>query len=143
MNKMSTKDKGAIPKGIVAQETNRVPAQYKYVEYKCGFTNREGKQPCEWTTGLIGREEAYNLLGEHWEEKHDREHKDIEAEKEIERERKLNETLKALREKEHEDEMSRQQELYAIKMRNAAKLQRLQNGIFKEEDLSVGIRSEN
>ena len=76
--------KGAIPKGTVEKESNRVPTQYKFIEYKCGFTNRQGAKTCEWTTGLIGREEAYNLLGEHWTTEHERTHKEIEAEMEVE-----------------------------------------------------------
>ena len=71
-------DKGAIPKGTVEKESNRVPTQYKFIEYKCGFTNRQGVKTCEWTTGLIGREEAYNLLGEHWTVEHERAHKENE-----------------------------------------------------------------
>ena len=74
---MSGEEQGAIPKGSVAQESNRAPVYYKFIEYKCGFKNREDVLSCSWTTGLIDREEAYKLLGEHWDAQHEKEHKDI------------------------------------------------------------------
>ena len=132
---MSGEEQGAIPKGSVTQESNRAPVYYKFIEYKCGFKNREDVLSCPWTTGLIDREEAYKLLGEHWDAQHEKEHKDIQAERALKRERNLNKELQDLKNEEHKAEMTRQQELYKMKMANAAKLQRLQNGIINSDDL--------
>ena len=92
-------ENNGTPQGILVQESNSVPNNFKYVEYKCGFTNREGVKSCKWTTGMIGRATAIKMMGEHWNYEHEDEHKRIQLENKLERERELNEKVAAIKKK--------------------------------------------
>ena len=94
--------------GIVVEETDRIPTTKKYVEFRCGFKDRQGNPACDWTSNLMSRTAANQLLGEHWTIYHETEFKQIQKEKELERERDLAKELKKIKEQEQKDEIERE-----------------------------------
>ena len=131
-------EQGDVPAMAEAvQESNSVPYAYKYVEYKCGFKNRAGEKVCQWSTGLIGKKIAREMIGDHWNKEHENDHKQISHELELEREEALNQKILDLKAKEHTEAMRREAELFKIKLENAAKLKQLETRGIKQEDLGA------
>ena len=128
--------------GKIVDEQDTVPYAKKYVEFKCGFKDREGKSACDWTTTLMSRKAANQLLGEHWTSNHEDDFQLIQKEKEVERERFYQEQMDKLKKDEQDAEIKRENELFQLRADNAAKLKRIQAGIATKEDLN-GIDSEN
>ena len=120
-------DSSGASLGTIVMESNTVPQNYRFVEYKCGFKNRLGVKTCPWTTGLVERKAAVTMIGEHWNYEHEDEHKKIQMEKDMAREREMNEVTEALKQREYEEQIEREANLFKKRMEYAATLQRMQN----------------
>ena len=100
--------------GTVVKQSNHVPQALRYIEFKCGFKDRNEQPACNRTTGLLTRTHADKLLSEHWNAEHEVEYKKILNEKEIEREKELYEETKKQREVEHREELEREEALSSV-----------------------------
>ena len=128
--------------GELVDEQDTVSYAKRFVEFKCGFKDRAGKPACDWTTNLMSRKAANQLLGEHWTIHHENDFQQIQKEKEVAREAYYQDQMERLKQSEQEAEIAREHELFKLRATNAAKLKRIQAGIATPEDLN-GINNED
>ena len=117
-------DEPGMPAPTVVEEADKLAHGKRYVEFKCGFKDRQGNPACDWTTNLMARTMANQLLEEHWTISHEAEFRQIQQELKINREETEKRELKRIRDQEMEEEIARERNIFAVRAEHAEKLRK-------------------